>query len=83
MKREKDRGGRGGTHECDLKRLRQRMRVGGIEGEKERMMIERVMREREGERDRKSTKEVKGQQAEAKCITRSIFPFDLPPIFWR
>ena len=66
-----------------MKRLRQRMRVGGIEGEKERMMIERVMREREGERDRKSTKEVKGQQAEAKCITRSIFPIYLPPIFWR
>ena len=40
-----------GTHECDLKRLRQRMRVGGIEGEKERMMIERVMRERERERE--------------------------------
>ena len=44
------------SHECDLKRLRQRMRVGGIEGEKERMMIERVMRERARER----RKEYKG-----------------------
>ena len=37
----------------------------------------------DGEREREIMREKKGQQAEAKCITRSIFPFDLPPIFWR